>query len=138
MLAVKIDQKTILTGSSGTFITHPDDVDQELRQAWKAIYDGNSSDHVATVTQYLLQYASFLFIGPKFQVQPLTGADLYATVKVASHTAPGFDHWTYSDLSLFPVVALEPLAELLNRIKQGQPWPSTALPSKAHALSKDP
>ena len=129
---------TAVLKPDGTFITHPDDVDHELRKAWKPIYDGNSSDHATTVTQYFLQYAYFLFRGPKFQAQPLTGADLYNTVKIAGHTAPGFDHWTYSDFSLFPVIAFEPLADLLNRLEQGQPWPSTALPSKAHALSKNP
>ena len=125
---------TAVLKPDGAFVTHPDDVDLELQNAWKPIYDGNSANHVDTTTQHLLQYARFLFRGPMFHVEPLTGIDLFNTVNVAGHTAPGFDHWTYSDLTLFAAIAFEPLADLLNKIEQGQPWPSSALPSKAPAF----
>ena len=57
---------------------------------------------------------------------------------MAGHTAPGFDHWTYVDLSIYSVVAFDLIARLLNMIEDGVPCPHHALPSKAHSLLKTP
>ena len=122
----------------GKLFTHPDDVDSTLRSSWKPVYDGNSSNHINTTIAYLTKYGQFLVRAPSFKVEPLSGSDLFDTVNVADHKAPGFDHWTYAGFSIYPVVAFDPVARLLNMIEDGLSWPLYTLPSKAHALSKNP
>eukprot|EP00973_Karenia_brevis_P010255 1390088-Karenia_brevis.AAC.1 len=47
------------------------------------------------------------------------------------------DAWSYTEWQLLPVTAFIVPAQILNSVEQGNPWPSTTLPTKSHPLNKD-
>ena len=55
----------------------------------------------------------------------------------AKHSAAGLDAFSPEDFSLLSDTACEWLADLLNNIEKGAPWPDDLLVGKAAFLSKD-
>ena len=84
-------------------------------------------------------YICFLYIADDaFNVDPLTGDDIYQTCNEGSPTSPGLDHWTPGEFRLLSRKACCILADLLNFIETGAPWPNALTQAKGSFLSKDP
>ena len=127
-----------LKDPQGRFVTSPDGIDALLRQAWDAIYAGNVSNVAQHVAHYITKYANYLYRSTTHHLAPLTGRDLQLEILHTANSSPGLDLWTYNDLKLLPLEAFDMLAQLLNSIEQGCPWPNQLLYTKAHLLAKNP
>ena len=53
-------------------------------------------------------------------------------------SAPGLDHFAYQDPKLLAPLHCTYVAEMLNLVEQGAPWPQGLLHTKAALLPKDP
>ena len=60
-----------------------------------------------------------------------------ATCNEAKHTAAGMDQWAQSDLQELSGLAYQHLADMMNNIEQGAPWPEALLSARAAFLAKD-
>ena len=128
---------TALRRDDGHIITSPDSMDTLMRTKWEKVYEGNSNNHSATITNYLTKSAKYLFRHHAFVVTELTGEDLFNTIATSGHTSQGMDHWAYADLTLLPSSAFHYLARLLNLVESGLPWPgSVAFLTSAPAQQK--
>ena len=122
----------------GRFVTTPDGIDALLRQAWSSVYRGNVANVAEHVSRYFAKYSTFLYRSTTYQLGPLTGRDLQLEVLHAANTSPGLDLWTYCDLKLLPIEAFDTLAQILDLIEHGCPWPGQLFYTKAHLLAKNP
>ena len=111
-------------------------MDELLRTKWAPVYGGNSSNHGQTISNYLTKYAKYIYTSAEYTVEQISGEEFFHTVAAASHTAQGMDHWSYTDLLLFPASTFHYLALLLSLVEAGFGWPQQLLLSKAHLLSK--
>ena len=53
-------------------------------------------------------------------------------------SAAGLDGWTIQDLKLMSPLAAQLLADCMNTIEEGAPWPEVATNAKSAFLAKDP
>ena len=100
--------------------------------------NGNSSDHLRTLLQYIAKYREYLFFGQPFAVEKITGEDLMRMALDASKSAAGMDGWGTDDMALLPLAYFQWLAELLHLVECGHLWPTDLLHHRASCLSKDP
>ena len=78
---------------------------------------------------------------PEFQLEPLTGKDLYVTLQhKKKHTAPGQDSWRVRELLALPSSAWDQLASVLNESERRGvlPCAMTAVWMADLAKSEDP
>lgn len=71
-------------------------------------------------------------------MEKLTAKDLQHTAQTSKETAAGLDQWAPADLKLLSLEAYWYLADMLNDIEQGTPWPRQLTTARAAFLSKDP
>ena len=74
---------------------------------------------------------------PEAVVGNITGEDVKATCNEAKHTAAGMDQWAPADLKELSDCAYQYLADMMNTIEQGAPWPEALLSARAAFLAKD-
>ena len=121
----------------GSVCTDPHEIDELVRDKYGKIYDGNVKDQDKLVRSYVDKYRKWTPTYPQPTVRPLTADDLASAVKTAKETAAGMDQWAPGDLKLWPRMALEKLAELLNEVEDNGKWPEQMRMAKASFLAKD-
>ena len=77
-------------------------------------------------------------MGDEFKVDKIIAEDLAETCRVNTASAAGLDGWLPSDLALLSDKGLQILADLLNLIEDGAPWPTSTKVARAVFLPKDP
>ena len=68
----------------------------------------------------------------------LTAEDLQTTAKTTKETAGGLDRWTPAEMKMLSLQVCRYLADMLNDIERGAPWPEQLSSARAAFLSKDP
>ena len=122
----------------GTYTTNPNEIDGITQRAWNKIYDGNCSDNGGIVRSFLGKYHKDIFKRSEYQLHSVNWESLKATCIHAKHTVAGMDGFTPSDLTLLSDDAFWWLAELLELVEGGQPWPEQLTHARAAFLAKDP
>ena len=101
------------------------------------MYQGNSPCHVRTAAEFLARYRGHLYVQSRQeQLRPLTADDMLKHCTTSAATAAGWDQWEAADWRHLSRKAAQALADLLNCIENGAPWPEPARWGKAHFLSK--
>eukprot|EP00973_Karenia_brevis_P047609 6607836-Karenia_brevis.AAC.1 len=113
-------------------------MDQLLQEAWKQVFDGNVKDVGGLLTNFFSKYHKHLYKAPQYNLDNITGEELRSVCLAASHSSAGMDGWAPADYKLFSVKIFEQMAELLNIIEGGAPWPKPLLHTRAVLLPKDP
>ena len=75
---------------------------------------------------------------PEFPArQPWTAVMVRAVLgRMRPHKAPGLDGWTVAELRLIPDAIIELIAELLNAVEGGTPWPKELAAPEGLLLDK--
>ena len=73
----------------------------------------------------------------KFKVKKITGEDVKRSCQSAKASVAGLDNWEPAEFALLSLSTCDWLAELLNLIEAGSPWPEGLQHSKAAYLAKD-
>jgi hypothetical protein len=120
------------------YITDPTLVDQEVRRRWDEVYKGNVDDPVAHPNKFCETYSEHLHKAAESLVGDIIGNDLWKLCRFGNHNAGSLDGWTPADLSVISPTAAEHLAEMLNKVEAGAPWPKHLPTAKAVFLAKDP
>ena len=123
----------------GTITTSPTEVDSIAIRAWMNIYRGNVDDLVQAAKDFTDKYSKFkdaIFKAPEFKVEPITGRELMKTCTHAKMTTAGLDNWEPAELGMLSLKTFDWLAEMLNLVEQGSPWPDGMEHAKAAYLSK--
>ena len=109
-----------------------------VRRAWKAIYDGNVKDHEERARIFVQKYAQRIPNMHDFKVGPITAEDVRAGCTECAHTAAGPVSWEPAEMALWSMEAYGKLADLMNMIEEGAPWPDRTTLARAAFLQKDP
>ena len=80
---------------------------------------------------------SCMYKGRKKPAPPFTAEGIQHDCATASSTSAGWDQWEAQDWRHLSPTAAERLAQLLNAIEAGMPWPEPMSWGKAHLLAKD-
>mgnify|MGYP003328706339 CR=1 FL=1 len=81
--------------------------------------------------KFMKKYKDYIFVGKEFKVDKISGEDLAETCRVNTNSAAGLDGWLPSDLALLSDKGFEILAEFLNMIEEGAPWPTSSNVARA-------
>ena len=110
----------------GCISARPDLVDSTIRKAWGKVYQGNATDHLQHVQEFLIRYGEYLYIQPKAESVPRFTADMVLEDCVdAPASSAGWDQWEAKDWRLLEYNGAQRLADLLNAVEDGLPWPET-------------
>lgn len=119
------------------FSTVPSEVDAAFIEEWGRIYTGNFSDSELAWRNFRCKYKDYIVFRPEFVLAPISGKDLLASLLSASPTCGSLDGWLPHELPLLNLAAAEHLAELLNAIENGAPWPQATLRGRTAPLAKE-
>ena len=122
----------------GGFATHPDEVDHILRQAWSKIYNGTKKNLHTLVEHFMAKYADYIFVAPEQPQEPIDANKFQHHCIHVANTAGGMDGWRPEDFKLLSPLAFKAMADILNAIEAGAPWPAPLLNGRAAFLAKDP
>ena len=89
------------------------------------------------VHRFLGKYSKYLCKQAEFELKDLEGDDLKLTCQKGAKTVGGLDGFSPSEFSLLSDLTFLWLAQMLNLIEAGAPWPQHLLHAKAVFLSKD-
>eukprot|EP00973_Karenia_brevis_P066631 9262960-Karenia_brevis.AAC.1 len=81
----------VLQRPNASFCTSPSTIDDLLRTSWDKVYSGNSTNHAQLVANYLIKYASLLFVSNAMDLPPITGEDPQDIIPNSDPSAPGLD-----------------------------------------------
>ena len=124
--------------SPGVVTAQPDLVDVAKRDKWGKIYHGNTPDHMAQVQNFLRHYGQYVYVQAEAAQVPTFTADIILDdCASAPDTSAGWDQWEAKDWRWLDRNAAQRLADLLNGIEDGLPWPEPMELGKAHLLSKE-
>ena len=73
----------------GTITTNPGEVDGIAMRAWKSIYHGNLDDLKQSAAAFMKKYDKYIYKGPEYQLQPITGKELMETCCKGKMTVAG-------------------------------------------------
>eukprot|EP00754_Rhynchopus_humris_P016063 Rhum_TRINITY_DN14491_c0_g1::Rhum_TRINITY_DN14491_c0_g1_i1::g.91124::m.91124 len=103
------------------------DIHEQLSAAWKDIFCTYASEWRVEpeYEAFRSRYAEHIQSYP-YSAEPVTAADLRDTLSdMPSGKASGPDGWFVEELRLLPDIALERLAEILNRVEVEGVWPES-------------
>ena len=122
----------------GSITTDPREVDQIATRAWQTIYNGNFDDLKGAANAFMNKYKQYIYSSKEFKVQPITGKAFMRTCTSGKMTTAGLDNWEPAELAMLSESTFDWIAEMLNLIEAGRPWPDGMLHAKAAYLVKDP
>ena len=82
------------------------------------------------VEVYLDTYGKYIFRMREVEIQPLDGPTVYQSFCKIKESAAALDGWSPKELSLVSLQTCVHIADMLNQIEAGSPWPRSA----THAL----
>ncbi len=121
----------------GTTATDPHEVDAILHSVWDKITWGNFDDPKKDALAFCATYYKHIFHAQEHQIHDIQAQDLKNQCKYDIQSAPGLDGWAAADLELLSDKAYQLLADMLNTIEMGAPWPKAMLATRAVFLAKD-
>ena len=122
----------------GSITSIPSEIDGVIRADCQQIYEGNVTNLTEHASWFIGKYGSFLFSSEEFKVPKIDGHKLFLLCTKGPFSAGGLDGWCPADWSVLPEICFYWLADLLNTIEDGAPWPQGQLHGKASFLRKDP
>ena len=129
---------TVRLQHEGKLIAEPYEVLCLVDQEWRKLFE--HEEHL-DLKKWSEDNMHYIPQQPEFQLEPLTGKDLYATLQhKKKHTAPGQDSWRVRELLALPSVAWDQLASVLNESERRGvlPCAMTAVWMADLAKSEDP
>ena len=98
------------------------------------------SDHDKLIKEYREKYDTkgrrFIYKGKRAKIDTITAEDLQTTAMTTKETAAGLDQWAPADVKMLSTKAFKYLADMLNDIEGGAPWPEQLNIARAAFLSK--
>ena len=122
----------------GSITTNFKEIDNILNETWRQITDGAEGDPEVIAAAFMKKYHKYIFQSEEFKVEKITVEDLIQTCRVNTNSAAGLDGWKPKDLALLSNEGLQVIADLLNEIEKGAPWPDSTMLARAVFLPKDP
>ena len=86
----------------------------------------------------MAKYQNHLVDLPKFKVRRITGDEVKKACQQAKASVAGLDNWETAELGLICDIGYQWIADLLNMVEDGCPWPDGMDRARAAFLSKDP
>ena len=120
----------------GTYATQPAEVDGILRRAWRAIFRGNLEDQHKAAAKFLAKYDKYVYRGEEFKIGPLTMEEVKETCRDSTKSAAGPDGYEPAEMRLLSDQSYAMMAELLNLIEEGNPWPQGLATGRVAFLEK--
>jgi hypothetical protein len=114
----------------------PKEIDRVVRKAWSSIYKGNITNASAIFTKFLDKYNTYVIKQVPFHVDDLTGEDMLEELRGAKNSVGSLDGWTNEDMAIISPYAAQALADMLNSIELGAPWPKVTKQARAAFLAK--
>ena len=116
----------------------PAEVDAKAREVWGGVYSPHSDlPSTQRLNDFVEQYSHFIDHAQTFEVPSIDHRSLKEEFAKAKATSAGPDGWTVEDLSHMTELAAWWLAQMLERIEQGTPWPGQLAQAKAIFLAKE-
>jgi hypothetical protein len=122
----------------GSFATCPSEIDSILRDAWQQIYNGTSKSLHELADGFMTKYSQYLLHAPEYHLGDIQPEAFRHACMTASNTAGGLDGWDPIDFKLLSPHSFCYLADLLNAIELGAPWPDGLTQGRLAFLAKDP
>ena len=122
----------------GTIATDPREVDDIATRQWSNIYNGNFENLEQQAEIFMEKYDPFIKKQEAYPGQKITGEQVEAAAKKARASAAGLDNWEPAELAMLNSQAYQWIADMLNLIEAGRPWPEGTEQVRAAYLAKDP
>ena len=130
LMGVFRDRDTPDGGKAGQMTSDPAEIDAVVKRAWKAVYDGMQGCILKAVENYLEIYSKYILRMPEAKIDLLDGHMVFDSFRQIKESAAALDGWSPKELSLLSLQACGNVADMLNQIEAGSPWPRSA----THAL----
>ena len=130
--------KVVGPGGVTSISTDPAVVDQAAMDAWRNVHQGNVGAASAPLlaASFLGSFGEhFLFADPHC-LEPITGAQVAAGIAIMPANTPGLDGTRKDDLAVLSPYACQLLADMMNAIEGGCPWPTQCTVGRLAFLSK--
>lgn len=138
MACLKRDLDGGINKPRGSFTTDPKEMHKILRRAWEKITHGSTGDLKQIANKFINKYSSYYHRATQWELDDLSIDDFKEICKAGTDSAAGLDGWAARDMALLSEHSLQLVADLLNAIERGAPWPTHMLQARAAFLSKDP
>ena len=83
------------------------------------------------------EYKRWVFQQDEMEIEKITGDDVEKVVRNLKEAAGELDQWNPADLKLLSKEACKSLADFLNLIEGGAPWPEQMTIARAAFLAKE-
>ena len=124
-------------GRKGQITNNPADIDAIVKRAWKAVYDGVEGCIQIAVDVFLEKFSKYTLKANPFQAPAITGERVFESFAKTAESAGALDGWNPKELALLSKEVCNHIAEMLNQIEAGAPWPKSATHAKAVYLQKE-
>eukprot|EP00969_Alexandrium_andersonii_P373079 15483169-Alexandrium_andersonii.AAC.1 len=94
-------------------------------------------DELQHVADFMASYSGFVYQTPETPISPLTGQELRDCAMSVGDTAAGPDAWSPKELKFLGPEAFRLLAQLLNSIEAGLPWPRPLVQARTAIMAKE-
>ena len=101
------------------------------------MYDGIGGCIETAVEHFFNKYAKYILKAAPFEVPDLDGERVYQAFSKIAKSAGAMDGWSLEELALLSRGVCCHIAEILNLVENGAPWPQSAPHARAVFLQKD-
>ena len=136
LTCVKRDRDTDDGGKAGEMTCNPKDVDAVVQRVWKKVHAGVGHCIEVAIDTFITSYAYIMHRGPEFILNDLDAQTVYDSFKHIACLAGSLDGWQPRELSYLSLSACGHIANMLNQIEAGRPWPKSALHARVVYLEK--
>ena len=118
--------------------TRPEEIDEAVITAWKAIFQGNLGPHSKqrAFDVFMETYGKHFKAQKPFAVEALTGQKILDGIEAMLDNSPGLDGVLAGDLKAISPLAADWLASMLNATEKGAKWPAACNPARIAYLDK--
>ena len=136
LMSVCRDQDTADGGNTGQMTSNPEDVDAIVKRAWQKIHEGAGGCITSAVDNSINLYCGVISKKKPFEVERISGNMEQASFSRTAESAGALDGWSPKELSLLSMPIYCHIANLLNQIEEGAPWPRTTTHARVVFLEK--
>ena len=125
-----------MVGKKGDITTNPKEVDAIVKRAWKLIYDGVGQNIAKAIDNFFEKFASSMYHGPEYLLSDLDADTVYNSFRTTAKSAGALDGWQPRELALLSRRICGHIANMLNQIEKGSPWPTSTRHARVVFLEK--
>ena len=123
LMPVFRDKDTRDGGKAGQMTSDLAEVDAVVKRAWQKVYNGMEGCINTAVDKYLHLYRCHVVKMPEAELKAIDAQMVYASFRTIKESAGALDGWSPKELSLLSYKACGHIADMLNLVEAGSPWP---------------